>query len=530
MPTSTWLALITPLVPLLVGALVSRGVSASAALARQLTLGSALAALATSIATTIELALSGPGEASFVSIDPAGYGATLSVHVDALTVVMMLMISIVGSAVSLYAIRYLDGDPQQARFSQWLAFTLGAVLLLVVSGNLVMLWLAWVMTSLGLHRLLLFYPERPAAQRAAKKKFIVSRVGDAFLLFAFLLIYLLLDTVEYTPMVEQADQLKDAQPWTTLAGLFLVLGAMTKSAQLPLHTWLPDTMETPTPVSAFMHAGIINAGGFLLVRLSPILTPAPLAMEVLALVGGLTAVFASVVMLTQTDIKRKLAYSTVGQMGFMMLQIGLGAFSVAVLHIVGHSFYKAHAFLSAASTVRTTLDQPKPPGFKRKLDLAGFGLALVGGVALVFLLALVLGANPEEKPGLFVLGAVLAMAVAQMVLTARAVSKNPSRAAVRAFRNGALVAVSYFLLAFAFEALLTGSIPSAAPQGSSFDILLTAVITALFFGALLLQVLIPRLGATPIGRRLYVHVYNGFYLGTLLDRFVERMWPTRAAR
>ena len=133
--------------------------------------------------------------------------------------------------------------------------------------------------------------------------------------------------------------------------LSLVCGAMLKSAQFPFHSWLPDTMETPTPVSALMHAGIINAGGFLIVRLSPLVTLSPLSLHILAVVGAFTAIFASLVMMTQASVKRMLAFSTIAQMGFMMLQCGVGAFSIAVLHIVAHSLYKAHAFLSSGSVV-----------------------------------------------------------------------------------------------------------------------------------------------------------------------------------
>ena len=527
MPTSTWIALLTALAPMLVGGLVSRTFRVGPQMARRLTVISAVTALAGALATSLELILSGPAEAAFLAVDPAGYGATLSVHVDALTGLMLLMVSVVGSAVSVYSVRYLDGDPGQARFSQWLAFTLSAVLLLVVSGNLIMLWLSWVASSFGLHQLLNFYSDRPAALLAARKKLLISRVGDVFLLFAFLLIYLIYGTVEYASLFERAQQM-DAQPWTTLAGLFLVVGAMTKSAQLPVHSWLPDTMETPTPVSAFMHAGIINAGGFLLIRLSPALTSAPFALEVLAVVGGTTAVFASVVMLTQTDIKKKLAWSTISQMGFMMLQIGLGAFALAALHIVGHSFYKAHAFLSAASTVRTTVDPPGPKPTSHQVGWVALCLSLAGGGAVVAAFAVPLGIG--AKPGGFVLSAILALAVCQILLTRQRLAPGSRPALILALRDGAILAGIYFALAMIFEALLKGSVAyTSLATASTADTVIAGLVTALFTAAVVLQAMLPKLGKSAMGRRLYIHAYNGFYLGTLQDRFVARLWPIRAA-
>jgi NAD(P)H-quinone oxidoreductase subunit 5 len=520
------MALLAATTPLLLGVLASRAFGAGPVRAARLTVASALAALGLTVLTGLELTLSGPAEAKFLVVDPGGLGASLSIHVDALTVVILAMVSIVGTSVSVFSVRYLDGDPGQARFSQWLAFTLSAVALLVAAGNLVMLWLAWVASSFGLHKLLTFYGGRPAAVLAARKKILVSRLGDVLLLFAFLLVYLVYGSLEYQTIFARAAEV-DAQPWTTLAGLFLVLGAMTKSAQLPVHSWLPDTMEVPTPVSAFMHAGIINAGGFLLIRLSPVLVKAPVALELCALGGGLTAVFASVVMLTQTDIKRKLAWSTISQMGFMMLQIGLGAFALATLHIVGHSFYKAHAFASSASTVRS---DASPPRRTDQVDLAGVGLGLLAGMGIVGAFVLVLGLDLEQKPGGFVLASVLALAVAQIYLGARRISSSRPKAQLRGLRDGALIAVLYFALAALFDALLGQAVATSPIADSSIDVLIAGTVTALFFGALILQALLPRLAHTPYGRRLYVHAYDGFYLGRIHDRMVERLWPLEPSR
>jgi NAD(P)H-quinone oxidoreductase subunit 5 len=280
----------------------------------------------------------------------------VGVYFDVLSAIIFLLVAFLGTIVTRYALNYLKGDEEQGYFLKWLCITIGAVLMLIVSGNLAMFFAAWVATSLSLNNLLTFYSQRPGALIAARKKFVISRLGDLCLLGAVVLSFRVFGSWEFSELFAvaarwQADGTASGQPELTWLCLLLVSGAMLKSAQFPFHSWLPDTMETPTPVSALMHAGIINAGGFLVVRLSPIVSLSPLSLHVLAVIGAITALFASLVMMTQASVKRMLAFSTIAQMGFMMLQCGLGAFSVAVLHIVAHSLYKAHAFLSSGSVV-----------------------------------------------------------------------------------------------------------------------------------------------------------------------------------
>ena len=203
---------------------------------------------------------------------------------------------------------------------------------------------------------------------------------------------------------------------SAIGGLF-VLAAMTKSAQFPFHSWLPDTMEAPTPVSALMHAGIINAGGFLVIRLSPLVVLSPAALGMLAMIGAITAPLGGVVMLSQTSVKRSLAFSTIAQMGFMMLQCGLGGFSAALLHIVAHSLYKAHAFLSSGSVLeqaaRMQLTQARARSGRAVLVDRHPGR---GGAAAVLGLTLAcFGLEPHEKPGGIVLGFVLLLALTNLV-------------------------------------------------------------------------------------------------------------------
>ncbi len=232
---------------------------------------------------------------------------------------------------------------------------------------------------------------------------------------------------------------------------------MLKSAMLPLHGWLLEVMETPTPVSALLHAGIINAGGFLVLRLSDVLLLATPALETMAVIGGATALIASLVMLTQTAIKVQLAWSTIAQMGFMLLQCGLGAFSAALLHIVAHSLYKAHAFLASGSVMDLARASwtPSPGGQPHPARLV---LALVAVVGLTLALAWSLGIKPSDKPAQIAFGCVLLMGLVHLL--ANAIDERPNAFVVmRAGVLAAGVAVLYFALQMGTELLLAGSVP-----------------------------------------------------------------------
>lgn len=496
-----------PGLPALAGVLArSRGAAAAA----RLTLGAAAAAAGLGVLGAAALAAYGPHTLRWA---PYGSDAALAValRLDAVSATMVLLVSFLGAVVLRFSRRYLEGDPAQARFFSWMSLALGAVLLLVLAGHLLVLLLAWIATSLCLHRLLLHYPKRAGAVFSARKKFVVSRAGDLCLLAAALALHGRYGTFDLEAMFAAiaAGDTAGLGP----AGLWLAACAMLKSAQFPFHSWLPDTMETPTPVSAFMHAGIINAGGFLLVRLSPILSEAPLASTVLAAVGAVTAAFGAVVMLAQPSVKRALAYSTIAQMGFMVLQCGLGAYGLALLHICAHSLYKAHAFLTAGSTIgavpRAAL--PLRTGALAVGVLAG-GLLVALGACCVHVLA------PGRAPYCAVFGVVLALAAAYVI--ARAWSAGGGRWVVA---QGVVVAVAVTTLGLGLHvaaAALFADLPVGKPP-----LALVLAIGALFAGLFAMQCLLWRAGGHPLGRRLYVHVLNGFYLGTFFNRLLGRLWP-----
>jgi NAD(P)H-quinone oxidoreductase subunit 5 len=472
------------------------------------------------------LATTGPVDRVLLAA-PAPLPLNVGIFFDALSAVMLLLITGIGLVIARFAVRALDGEPGQGRFFVWLSFTVGAVLWVVVARNLLLLTAAWMLTSLGLHMLLVQYPDRPWAVWAARKKFLISRLGDLFLLVALGLILVRYGSFDYATMFAEAAGPRPAGAgWIDpLTALLLVLGAMTKSAQVPFHSWLPDTMEAPTPVSALMHAGIINAGGFLVIRLSPLVSQSSIALDVLALSGAVTALFGGLVMLTQTSVKRSLAFSTIAQMGFMMLQCGLGAFAAAVLHIVAHSAYKAHAFLASGSVLDAAarVDTPaRPAPGRAAAALAAVAAAgVAGGICWgVFAAA---GVDVMGKAGGPALAMVLVIALTTLLW--QGFLAGSVRVAGFGVVAAAGVAVAYLGALFATERILAGSaiavdLPATSPAG----LLVAVAVVVGFLGVFAIQAATPLMARLPAMRALHVHAANGFYLDVPARRLTARVW------
>ncbi len=344
------------------------------------------------------------GDITSALLGVQGWG--LQLQLDALSTSLLAVIAGVGAVVLRYSSRYLGGNPRRGAFVRDLNLTLAGVSLFVLAGNLAQLGLAWVATSFALHRLLLFYRERPRARLAARKKYVVARLGDVSLIGAGALLWAAFGTADITEIAARAAV--SVPPSAHAAAVLLVLAACLKSAQVPLHGWLLDVMETPTPVSALLHAGLVNAGGFIVLRFSDVVASTPAAMSTMIVVGGATAVFGVAVMGTQKRVKTKLAYSTIAQMGFMLLQCGLGAFSAAALHLVAHSVYKAHAFLSLGG-IRRPLAQRANRAPRSLAWLVG---SCVGVGALFLATGAALGFSPNHEPGFFVLGTTVVLGLA----------------------------------------------------------------------------------------------------------------------
>ena len=461
---------------------------------------------------------------------PAAGAFHLGVYFDRLSAVILVLVAFLLAVVTRYSINYLAGDPAQGRFTKWLCLTGGAVLTIVISGNLIQFALAWCAMSLCLHQLLVFYPDRPGAVLAARKKFILSRLGDACLLTVIILVHNVFQTWNFAQLFAAAKALHETgvtedRLEINLIGFLLVAGAMLKSAQFPFHSWLPDTMETPTPVSALMHAGIINAGGFLIIRLSPIVTLVPAALSMLALFGAFTALFASLVMLTHASVKRSLAFSTVAQMGFMMLECGLGAFGLAVLHLVAHSLYKAHAFLASGSMVSLAKSAWTPAKTPNASPLALMA-AFVTAIGLALGCAWIFGVDYQHEPALFVLGCTFAMALAYTLWNLWSHSLSVPLATFGVVCGSGLLAV-YFSLHKIAVALLGADAWINAELNSWPGMALIAMLLALFLLVLVIQTELPQWTNRPFFQAVYVHARNGFYFNTLANRVVASVWPVK---
>jgi NAD(P)H-quinone oxidoreductase subunit 5 len=281
-------------------------------------------------------------------------------------------------------------------------------------------------------------------------------------------------------------------------------------------------MEAPTPVSALLHAGIIYTGAFLLLRMSPLLSVAGGERDLLIFFGTLTVLTTSLMMLTETNIKESLAYSTSAQMGFMLMECGMGLYSLAVVHILGHSVYKAHAFLSSGSTV----DHFRTPSFKmeeKTSDRRGFVSGLLIGVAMTFIIARIFGMSFTTQPAILTLGIILSVAVAQMMAPALT-SKHPQKGTLLFRVTGimTLVLSGYFGAHQIFSHLLSGSLPEPRFPESPLDVLMSLLIAVSFLLIYTLQANMTSLGKSPFWRAMYVHLHNGLYVDLFLSRAIRR--------
>jgi NAD(P)H-quinone oxidoreductase subunit 5 len=445
----------------------------------------------------------------------------LTARLDALSTVILWLVAFLGLLIIRFSYNYLDGDERHTVFLGRLYLTIGAVIVFVLAGNVWQLLLGWVATSLTLHQLLIFYDERPRAIRAARKKFIVARLGDVSLLTAVVLLVTTFGTGDVAQLGEatrNAFEGGNAPTGAQVAAALVVITAILKSAMFPFHGWLLEVMETPTPVSALLHAGLLNAGIYLVVRFGSLVFLSTPALVLLILVGGFTALFASTVMITQTSVKVSLAYSSAAHMGFMLMLCGFGAHSVAIMHLVAHSFYKAHAFLSSGSFVeyvQHTGSQKLNTPPKPLAALANVGLSLTIFVAI----GSALGIELTKRPGETALGAIFVMAVAHLLIKG-----TTGRAPLFVITRTMLAAVGVTLAFFALElsaAAILGSSVAILPQPNTFTLGVMVFAVAAFAAVTLLGSMLPALANKPAWQALYVHLKNGLYANTLFDRLLR---------
>ncbi len=282
----------------------------------------------------------------------------IGLHVDALALLMLTVVTVIGTLIQIYSIGYMRDDPRFSRFFAYLSLFCASMLLLVLADNLALLYVGWELVGLCSYLLISFWFEKPAAAAAGKKAFLTTRIGDAGLLLGILVLYLTTRELRFSAMPQTRDWClaHGHAGLLTLISLCIFSGAVGKSAQFPLHVWLPDAMEGPTPVSALIHAATMVAAGVYLVARSYVLFT-PTSLEVVAVIGTITALMAATIALAQTDIKRVLAYSTLSQLGFMMAALGVGGREAGMFHLATHACFKALLFLGAGSVIHAVHHQ-----------------------------------------------------------------------------------------------------------------------------------------------------------------------------
>jgi NADH-quinone oxidoreductase subunit L len=323
-----------------------------------------------------------------------------TVLIDRLAAVMMVLITGVSLVIHVYSQRYMQGDQGYVRFFSLLSLLTFVLLSLVTSGNLFWLFICWHLVTWLLVLLLSFNKSSAAARMAGRTTLRVQGFGDAALLVGILLIYAKFGTFDLTELFRSIQSSPAPSLWAgtvfeidsvAVITLTILIAIMTKSAQLPFHVWLPGTIEAPTPVSAMLHAGIVNAGGFLVNRLAPLYGVAPASLHLMFLIGGLTALIGATTMLTQSSVKRMLVYSTMGQMGYMIMECGLGAFALAVFHLCAHGLFKATLFLNSGANIQKARSEFKLPEREHVEEATRFSLVTwATGLGVTLILPLII--------------------------------------------------------------------------------------------------------------------------------------------
>ncbi len=311
---------------------------------------------------------------------------SMQILVDPISLTMMLIVSGVGGLIIWYSRGYMQGEDEERRYFAYMSIFVFSMLMLVMGGNLLLLLVGWGLVGLASYLLIGYYHQKPEAVLAAKKAFIMNAIGDATMALALFLVIWTAGSLSFDQVFSLASGGQLSSTTTNLVALGLLGGALAKSAQLPLHTWLPDAMEGPTPVSALIHAAtMVTAGVYLIVRTSPIFEAAPDVQHIAAVIGALTLLVAGVIALVQWDIKKVIAYSTMSQIGYMFLAAGIGAYDLSLFHLMTHAFFKALLFLAAGIVIHRLAgeqDIRNMGGLRRRMPLTAI-MFLVGTLALM---------------------------------------------------------------------------------------------------------------------------------------------------
>jgi NADH-quinone oxidoreductase subunit L len=384
-----WLVLLFPLLGSIVIALGYRALPAKAAGA----IGTAAVGLAFACGIAAVLSLLGEHPEArhhasslwdYASV--AGLDIKLGIYLDPLSAFMVLVVTGVSTLIHLYSFGYMSSDEGYHRFFSYLNFFVFSMLLLVLAGNFVLLIVGWAFVGFASYALISYWYRRTTATRAGMKAFVINVVGDIGLVLAAFLIFRELGTFDYGPVFETAPEVFTTNEWTiTAICLLLLVGAFAKSAQLPFHTWLPDAMEGPTPVSSLIHAAtMVTAGVYLIARTNVLFVLAPTAADIAAFVGLATLLVAGTIALAMTDLKRAIAYSTMSQIGYMVVGVSIGAYSAGMFHLMTHAFFKALLFMAAGSIIAAMANEQnidKMSGFGKAMRFTS-AMLLIGGLAL----------------------------------------------------------------------------------------------------------------------------------------------------
>ncbi len=388
MIAGSWLCLLAPLAGAILITLAGRRISRTTA--AWISTGSVFVGFAGALVAFIQVAGESPEDRSHLStaytwLGIGRFDVPMQILVDPVSLTMMLIITGVGGLIVWYSVGYMKGEDEERRYFAYMAFFVFSMLMLVMGGNLLLLLVGWGLVGLASYLLIGFYHDRPEAIAAAKKAFLMNAIGDAAMALGFFLLISKTGTLDYSANFEAASSGALSSSTLNLVALGLLGGAIAKSAQLPLHTWLPDAMEGPTPVSALIHAAtMVTAGVYLIVRNHEIFEAAPNVQHLSAIIGGVTIIVAGVIALVQWDIKRVIAYSTMSQIGYMFLAAGIGAYGYAMFHLLTHAFFKALLFLAAGVIIHHLAgeqDMRKMGGLKSLMPYT-HAVFLIGALAL----------------------------------------------------------------------------------------------------------------------------------------------------
>jgi NAD(P)H-quinone oxidoreductase subunit 5 len=446
------------------------------------------------------------------------------VQLDIVSGAMFVLVSTLALVVVRYSQTYLAGQRGLDRYARYLLLTVASVSVLVMSNHLAVLMVAWFATDVGLHQLLQFFRKRRQAIIVAHKKFLLSRVADACFVASIVLIGGATGSLRIDVVNAVARSSGELSPTLHLATVLLVAGVILKSAQLPFHGWILQVMEAPTPVSALLHAGVVNIGGFVMIRLAPLMAQALLAQNILIGIGLFSTIVASLVMATRASIKSVLAWSTIGQMGFMLVQCGLGAWHLALLHLIAHSLYKAHTFLSASSVVQQWRSGHLVHSARASIWhlLAGVLLACLVVAPFYLAAALATGQMSRQLSGqmsstIAMLAFVLGLSFAPMMGRALAAGRHAFKLVAR---FTVVASAAYFGWHILFEEIAP-AISGAPPAWNLQWHYVVGGLVVLFIAQSIMQ-------TSPNGRFanwLQPHLDSGLYIDDWFTRVTFRLWP-----